>query len=305
MNARFLRRLRESAPYYLFLLIPLIYIIVFAYVPMAGVQIAFRKYGPRTGIWGSPWVGLRYFEKFFSSYKFFDILKNTLSLSVYQMAAGFPIPIVFALLLNVMRNERYKKVIQTITYMPHFISIVVLVGMVNRMLSPINGIYALLINTFGIPRVDILANPDAFSHIYVWSGVWQAFGWNSIVYLAALTAVSPELHEAAEIDGASRWQRVLHVDLPAILPTATIMLILRFGQIMSVGFEKVYLLQNDMNLRTSEIISTYVYKIGIGSGGLSDYSYATAIGLFNSVINLILVTSVNAIARKMGETSLW
>jgi putative aldouronate transport system permease protein len=299
------KRLINSWEYYLFLVIPLMYLILFVYIPMAGVQIAFRRYTPLGGVWGSEWVGIRNIVKFFQSYQFKRVLPNTLRLSLYSLAAGFPIPLIFALFLNVMRNGRLKKVVQTITYMPHFISTVVLVGMLVRFLSPVNGIYGQLINLFHLKGTDILAQPGAFPHLYVWSEVWQHFGWSSIIYLAALAGVSAELHEAAEIDGASRFQRMIHIDLPSILPTAAVLLILGFGQVMGIGFEKVFLMQNSLNLRTSEVISTYVYKIGLGSGGLSDYSYATAIGLFNSVVNLLMAGGVNAVTRRLSDTGLW
>ena len=300
------KRLVNSWEYYVFLAIPLIYLILFAYIPMAGIQIAFRRYTPIGGIWGSEWVGLRHIIRFFESYQFGRVVPNTLRLSIYALIAGFPIPIIFALLLNLMYNGKLKKLVQTVTYIPHFISVVVLIGMLNRLCSPINGFYAHLIRFFDLSTIDILAQPNAFPHLYVWSGIWQHFGWSSIIYLAALAGVSSELHEAAEIDGASRFKRVIHIDIPSILPTATILLILGFGQIMSVGFEKAFLMQNSLNLRTSEVISTYVYKVGIASvAGISDFSYATAIGLFNSVINLFMAGGVNALTRRMSDTSLW
>jgi len=294
---------------YAFLLLPVIYLAIFAYVPMGGVLIAFKKYNPNDGILGSPWVGFNYFKKFFSSYQFERVITNTLRVSIYSLLASFPLPILFALVLNTLRDGWFKKTVQTVTYMPHFISMVVLVGMVIRFFNPVNGLYAKIYALLGFAGQppDLLASPAAFIHMYVWSGVWQNFGWDSIIYLAALTAVSTELHEAAQIDGATRLRRMIHVDFPAILPTVTIMLILRFGQIMGVGFEKVYLMQNSLNLRTSEVISTYVYKVGIGAeaGARTDYSYATAIGLFNSAINLVLVAGVNKLTSKYGETSLW
>ena len=299
------QRIKVNWQLYLFLLLPAAYIVIFAYIPMLGAQIAFRRYSARLGIWGSPWVGFDHFLRFFQSYQLRRILPNTIRLSLYGLIAGFPIPIIFALLLNVMKNGKTKKIIQTVTYMPHFISVVVLVGMVYRLLSPVNGLYAHIIRLFNLRNVDLLAQPSIFPHLYVWSGVWQNFGWSSIIYLAALAGVNSELHEAAEIDGANRFQRVIHIDFPAILPTATILLILSSGSILSVGFEKIYLMQNAMNLRVSEVISTYVYKIGLGSGGLSDFSYAAAIGLFNSVVSLIMIASVNVLARKLSETSLW
>jgi putative aldouronate transport system permease protein len=237
------------------------------------------------------------------------VLSNTIRLSLYTLIASFPVPILFALALNTVTNAPFKKTVQTLTYMPHFISTVVLVSMVIKIFNPLNGLYgkafALLGGVGTAP--DLLASPNAFVHMYVWSGIWQEFGWNSIIYIAALASVSPELHEAAEIDGATRLQRVVHVELPAIIPTATIMFILSFGRVMSVGFEKVYLMQNDLNLRMSEVISTYTYKVGLGSaiGGKTDYPYATAIGVFNSAINMVLVLLMNAITRRLGETSLW
>lgn len=291
---------------YLFLLVPVIYIILFKYIPMAGLQIAFKKYKLGLGIWDSPWVGLNNFRKFFNSYQFKRVIVNTLRLSLYSIFIGFPFPILFALLLNTVERERFKKTVQTITYMPHFISTVVLVGMIVKAFNPNNGIYGILCKAItGIVPQDPNGTGTGFTNLYVWSGIWQNFGWDSIMYLAALTAVDPSLHEAAQIDGASRWQRVCHIDFPAILPTITIMLILRAGSVMSVGFEKVYLMQNDLNLSASEIISTYEYKRGLASGGNSDFSLSTAIGLFNSSINLVLLIIVNWISGKVSENSLW
>jgi len=290
---------------YLFLLLPLAYIVVFAYVPMSGLQLAFKKFSPRLGIWGSPWVGFDQFEKFFKSYMFERVLKNTIRVSLYSLIAGFPIPIIFALLLNSMRNYKYKRSIQMITYIPHFISTVVLVGMVLQMINPRVGLFGILYKTLtGSDLPNLIGMPKAFSHLYVWSGVWQGLGWGSIIYISALSSVDSELHEAAEIDGASRFQRVRYIDFPSILPTATIMLILNSGQIMNVGFEKVFLMQNGLNLRASEVISTYVYKVGIASS-TQDFSYATAIGLFNSVINFILICLVNSFSKRVSDNRLW
>lgn len=291
---------------YLFLLIPLVYIIIFKYVPMAGLQLAFRKYKIQGGVWHSPWVGLKNFEKFFNSYQFTNVVTNTLKLSAYSIFVGFPFPIIFALMLNTAERVWFKKTVQTITYMPHFISTVVLVGMILQLFNPNYGLYGQLVRLLtGSRAVDLMATTGGFTNIYVWSGVWQSFGWDSIMYLAALTAVSPELHEAAQIDGATRFQRVLHVDLPAILPTITIMLIMRMGSVMSIGFEKVYLMQNDLNIAASEVISTYEYKRGLANAGATDFSLSTAIGLFNSTINLIIMTLVNALCRRLSDTSLW
>lgn len=307
MNNNLLRRIGNHWQIYCFLLLPLVYLILFCYVPMTGVQIAFRKFTIRDGIWGSKWVGLSNLSKFFDTYNSWTIIKNTLTISLYSIVAGFPIPILFALMLNCVRNERYKKAIQTITYMPHFISTVVIVGMILQIANPRVGLYGTLMHGLtGSYPADPLGSPKVFVHLYVWSGIWQQFGWSSIVYLAALSNVDPQLHEAAIIDGASRWQRVLHVDFPCILPTATIMLIMRAGNVMSIGYEKIYLMQNNLNLATSEVISTYVYKIGLGAGSnVPNYSLSTAVGLFNSVINLVLICTVNAITRKLSETSLW
>lgn len=291
---------------YVFLLIPVVYLLIFKYAPMFGLQLAFKKYKLSQGIWGSEWVGMKNFMKFFNSYQFSRVIKNTLTLSFYSIFVGFPFPIIFALLLNSVENERLKKTVQTITYMPHFISTVVLVAMIIKVFNPNYGLYGQLAKMLtGTTPPDLLASGAGFTHLYVWSGIWQNFGWDSIMYLAALTAVDPALHEAAQIDGASRLQRIWHVDIPAILPTITIMLIMRAGSIMSVGFEKVYLMQNDLNLAASEIISTYEYKRGLASGGASDFSLSTAIGLFNSSINLLLLVIVNLIAGKVSENSLW
>ena len=298
--------LRRDWQLYLFLLIPVVYIIIFAYVPMGGLQIAFKDFAARTGIFGSPWVGLKHFKKFFSSVYFGRTVGNTLALSAYSLACGWPLPMIVALMLNCYRSQKVKSITQTVMTLPHFISVVVLVGMMFQMFSARNGIYgAAIFRLTGTRPADPFATPSNFRHFYLWSGVWQDFGWGSIIYLAALAGVDPSLHEAATVDGASRFKRVLHVDLPTILPTIVIMLILRFGNIMSIGFEKVFLLQNDLNLSYSEVISTYVYKVGLSGGGKTDFSYATAIGFFNSVVNLVLIVVVNFIAGKVGDTSLW
>ena len=291
---------------YIFLLLPAAYFIIFAYIPMLGLQIAFKKYTILGGIWGSPFVGFSNFTKFFRSYNFVRVITNTFRISIYDIFAGFPFPIIFALCLNTIDNRRYKKALQTITYMPHFISVVVIVGMLMQIFHPMNGIYGVLTRALtGKQAVDLFGKPDAFPHLYVWSGIWQRFGWNSIIYVATLTSVPEELYEAARVDGASRFKMILHVDIPALAPTIIIMLILRLGQVMSIGFEKAFLMQNSLNLRTSELISTFVYKQGLAAGGPTDFSYAAAIGLFNSIVNLVLIILVNKISRKLSETSLW
>ena len=288
---------------YLIILIPLVWLFIFRYIPMYGVQIAFRNFQATKGITGSEWVGLKHFNKFFNHYMFKKVVKNTIALSIYQLLAGFPFPILLALALNNTLFMRFKKTVQIVTYMPHFISTVVMVGIIRQFLSPKTGLINHLIALLGNTPVDFLGQAGYFRPIYVWSGVWQSCGWGAIIYLAALSGISMELHEAAIIDGASRYQRMLYIDIPGIIPTIVILLILNAGNIMNVGFEKVYLLQNSINLDASEIISTYTYKMGLASA--ADFSYGAAIGLFNSVINFILIVVVNVIARKTSDISLW
>lgn len=297
----FMRILKRNWVCYLFILPMLIYVIIFNYIPMYGIQLAFKDYRVADGIWGSAWVGLKHFKTFFESYQFKDLLWNTLSLSLYSLIAGFPMPIIFALLLNYITNVKLKKVVQMVTYAPHFISTVVYCGMILIFLSS-DGVINQLLKLIGIDSVAFLTNPSNFRHIYVWSGVLQNIGWGSIMYISVLTSVDPTLHEAATVDGATRFQRLLHIDLPAIVPTMVIMLIMRTGEIMDLGFEKAFLLQNNINLDYSEIIATYVYKIGIQGG---QFSYSSAIGLFNNVINMVLLVVVNKIAKKVSDVSLW
>ena len=287
---------------YLFVLPALVYFVIFRYYPMYGVQIAFRDFSGSKGFLGSPWVGLKHFRRFFNSFQFWIVLRNTLGLSLYQLIAGFPIPIMLALSLNQVPRQRFKKVVQTVTYAPHFISVVTLVGMVLIFLSPSSGLIPKIIALFGIETPLLMGRPEWFKTIYVLSGIWQNVGWSAIIYLAALAGISPELHEAAIVDGATKLQRIRHIDIPGIMPTAVVLLILNMGQIMSVGFEKAFLMQNNANLDSSEIIATYVYKVGLLGG---QYSFSTAVGLFNSVINLVLVVAVNRLARSLSGTSLW
>lgn len=297
----FMRILKRNWVCYLFILPMLIYVIIFNYIPMYGIQLAFKDYRVADGIWGSAWVGLKHFKTFFESYQFKDLLWNTLLLSLYSLIAGFPMPIIFALLLNYITNVKLKKVVQMVTYAPHFISTVVYCGMILIFLSS-DGVINQLLKLIGIDSVAFLTNPSNFRHIYVWSGVLQNIGWGSIMYISVLTSVDPTLHEAATVDGATRFQRLLHIDLPAIVPTMVIMLIMRAGEIMDLGFEKAFLLQNNINLDYSEIIATYVYRIGIQGG---QFSYSSAIGLFNNVINMVLLVVVNKIAKKVSDVSLW
>ena len=287
------------------LILPVVYLILFHYAPMFGLQVAFKDYRPKDGISGSEWVGLQHFQDFFSNYKWKSLLNNTLSISLYSILVGVPIPVILALMIHVSERPLLKKLTQNISYIPYFISTVVMVGIINQILNPFTGLVGTLFRMLGITDVtDIRSNPEAFLHLYVWSDIWQYMGWDSIIYVAALSSVSQELHEAAEIDGASRWRRVWAVDLPAIAPTICIMLIMRFGAVMAVGHEKVYLLQNTLNISHSEVIATYVYKYGIGD---NNFSYGTAIGLMNSVINTLMVVVVNWITKKIsgGEQSLF
>jgi putative aldouronate transport system permease protein len=287
---------------YLLVLLPIIYLIIFKYIPMAGVQIAFKNFNVIKGIWGSPWVGFKHFVTFFESPYFGLVIKNTLGISFYSLLAGFPVPIIFALALNEVRTGFFKKSVQMVTYAPHFISTVIMVSIIILMLSPHVGVVDQLFSFMGVQATNFMGIPEYFKSIYVWSGIWQNLGYSSIIYIAALSSVDPSLYEAARVDGATRWQKIIHIDLPSLIPISVIMLILSLGSIMGVGFEKIFLMQNALNQSTSEVISTYVYKVGLIG---ANFSFSTAIGLFNSVINLILLVIVNFIARKFSETSLW
>lgn len=288
---------------YVFLLPAAIYIGTFMYAPMYGLIIAFKDFTASKGIMGSPWVGFKWFETFFNTPRFWQILQNTLTLSIYSLIVGFPLPIILALFINDIGNLKAKKFTQTVTYMPYFISTVVLVGMMSVLFSPRSGVVnTLLASLGGSGDTFFMGESRYFRHMYVWSGVWQNMGWNSIIYIAALTGVSQELHEAAKIDGANKFQRILHVDLPAILPTMVILLIMNCGNILSVGYEKVYLLQNSLNTPVSEVISTYIYKMGLQQ---QRYSYSTAIGLFNNLINFGVLVTVNKLSKKVSGTGLW
>lgn len=306
-RSSFGRRLRMDLvrhwPLYLMVLPAVIVIAVFAYGPMYGVVIAFKNFKPAYGIAGSPWVGMRNFERFFSSYQFRNTLTNTLSISIYSMLAGFPAPIILALMMDQIRNKSSQRFIQTVTYMPHFISVIVVSGMILTFLNVSTGLYGNLARLLGVndPK-DILGDKNLFSTIYVLSDIWQHSGWDSIIYMAALSAVDPSLHEAARVDGASEWDRIVHIQIPSIVPTMVILLILRAGSLMNVGFDKVYLLQNGLNLDRSEVLSTYVYKVGMIN---QQYSFSAAANLFNTVVNFVMIMLVNQIARRLGETSLW
>ena len=294
-------RIWECRHYYLLVLPALLYVIIFNYVPMYGLQIAFKNFKVPLGIAGSQWVGFKNFIDFFNSYNFKELFVNTFAISFYSILVGFPIPIIVALILNEL-GGKFKKGVQTILYAPHFISTVVIVGIMNIMFSPTIGVVNTLISKLGGESIYFMANPEYFRHMFVWSGVWQGMGWGAIVYLAALSAVDPELHEAASIDGATRLQKIIHINLPTIKPTIIIMLIMKLGQVATVAYEKVYLLQNELNIEVSEVISTYVYKRGLIN---NDYSFSTAVGLFNNIINIIMLLLANHISKKYSETSLF
>ncbi|MBR6300022.1 MAG: sugar ABC transporter permease [Clostridia bacterium] len=297
---RFRRKVLSNWMLYLFVLPTLAYIVIFHYLPLYGIQIAFRNYKPARGIWGSDWVGFKYFIKFFNSYNFYEIVRNTLVISFMEMLM-FPMPILLALVLHYTPIAWLRKFTQSVTYAPYFISVVVLCGMVVAFFSQ-SGIINQISLKLGGQAVDYMNFPKYWRALYVGSGVWRQTGYSAVIYIAALAGVSPELHEAAIVDGANRMQRIWHIDIPGILPTIVILLILRCGRVMSVGFQKAYLLQNDLNLEVSEIISTYVYKMGLQKG---QYSLSTAVGLFNNVINFLLVISVNKAANVLTGSGLW
>jgi putative aldouronate transport system permease protein len=287
---------------YAMILLPVVYIGIFNYLPMYGVQLAFKRFSPSRGIAGSAWVGLKYFQIFFTSPSCWQVVWNTLSVSVYSIAINFFFPIALAVALNETQHKGFRKTAQMITYAPYFISTVVMVGLIMQVLDPRLGIVNRIVVTLGGAETNFMGKPELFKSIYVWSGLWQGIGYSAIIYLAALSGVSPELQEAAIIDGCNRGQRIWNVDLPSITPTIVIMLIMSFGFVMSVGFEKVFLMQNNLNLSSSEIIATYVYKVGLIN---ADFGFATAIGLFNSVVNVVLLVGANSIAKKMNQPGLW
>ncbi len=294
--------MRRNWELYAFLLPALAIIALFYYVPMYGVQIAFKDFDAYAGIAGSEWVGFANFARYFRSYYFLSLVANTLAISVYQLFVGFVVPIVLALLLTQIGSRRYRRFIQNVIYTPYFISSVVLVGMLSIFLSPSGGFVNAIRTAQGKEVIDFIAQPRYFRHLYVWSGIWQTAGWGTVIYIAALSAINPELYEAATVDGCNKLQRIFYVDIPSIAPTMVIVLILNTGSIMNVGFEKVFLMQNTLNLSVSEVISTYVYKIGIIN---TDYSFGSAIGLFNSAVNMALLLCVNTVSRRLSETSLW
>ncbi|MBD2872682.1 ABC transporter permease [Paenibacillus arenilitoris] len=277
-------------------------IFIFSYIPMYGVQLAFRDYDFSKGLTGGEWQGLHYFKQFIDSYLFTDLMRNTFFISFATIVVGFPAPIVLALVLNQIRRKKAKQLMQTTVYLPHFISVIVLVGMLNVLLSPETGIAGHLMKAAGLGHINLLASTSTFIPTYVLSDIWQHCGWNSIIYLAALSTVDPQLYDSAKMDGASRWQTIRYIDFPALIPTIVILFILSMGNILSTGFEKIFLMQNALNLPVSEVIATYVYKIGIVS---NQFSLASAIGVFNTVINFIFLFAMNAISRRVSNTSLF
>jgi len=297
-----IKNIKANYQLYILLAPTVIMLIILNYIPMYGITLAFKDYVPSKGILGSPWVGLKYFERFFNSFSFSRILSNTLKISFASLIFGFPVPVIFALMLNQLRQEKFKRMIQTITYAPHFISTVVLVGMMMVFLSPRSGLINNIIQMLGGEPIFFMAKKEWFIPLYILSDIWQNTGWNTIIYLAALSSVNPELYEAAIVDGATKLQRIKHIDIPAILPTIVITLIFACGGIMNVGFEKVFLMQNSLNREVSDVIATYVFEQGLIR---AQYSYSTAIGLFNTIVNIILLITVNKIAKKLTDTSLW
>lgn len=291
-------RVKKAKFLYLMLIIPLVYVFIFNYIPISGIVMAFQQYSPRDGIFASEWVGAYNFMRFFNSPVFWNVLGNTLSISLYSLIASFPFPIILAVLVNHCLLPRFKKGVQTITFAPYFISAVLLVGLLSQLLSIRSGIVNAVLERLGQPRVDFMGNPGLFSHIYVWTGIWQQTGYSAIIYISALAGVDPTYHEAARIDGANMWRRVWHIDLATIRPTVVIMLVLSVGSIVNVDFERAFLMQNPINLSASEIISTYVYKVSVATQR-PDYSFGTAIGLFQNVISVTLTLLVNKIVDKL------
>ena len=301
---RTLRLIKRKWGLYLLLAVPVVYVFIFNYVPMYGVTLAFKTYDIKAGILGSAWNGFYQIQRFTTNVKFWQILGNTMIISLYNLVAGFPIPILLAIGLTHLPSAKYRKTIQMVTYAPHFLSTVIMVGLLNQLLSLHNGLLNRVLVMFGSEPVNFLGKAEYFRHVYVWSGVWQEAGYGAIIYISALAGVDPQLHEAASIDGASMWKRIWHVDIPGILPTIVIMLILRMGSVITVGFEKIYLMQNTTNVSLSEVIETYVYKQSI-TASKPDFSYSTAVGLFQNVVSLCLVLSTNYISQRVSNYGLW
>ena len=303
MGRKILSALKKDWQLWAMILPALAYIIIFCYVPMYGIQLAFRKYDFSKGLTGGDWVGFKYFIQYFESPMFWTTLRNTFVISFFTLVCGFPAPILLALVVNSLRQKKLRRVVQTAVYMPYFISTVVMVAILQILLSPSTGVVSNLLKSLHIiPQSrNLLGTPSAFVPVYVLSGIWQSAGWNSIIFIAALASVDGQLYDAAKVDGANRWQQVIHVELPAIVPTIVILLIMNMGRVLSVGFEKVFLMQNDLNLSVSEVISTYVFNIGVQSG---QFSFGSAVGLFNTVINFAFLMIANMVSKKAADISL-
>lgn len=293
----------EKDRYLILLIAPVvIYYFIFNYIPMYGAIIGFKDFMPGKGIFNSPWVGLKWFNEFFRSVYFGRLIRNTFLLSVYSLVFSFPVPVIFALLLNEIRNNYFKRVVQTVSYLPHFISLVVVVGIMANFLSPTDGIFNIFLKRIGMEPINFMGEPGWFRPLYIVSGIWQNFGWNSIIYMAALTAIDPELYEASKIDGANRWKQMVHITLPGLMPTAVMLLILALGGLMNVGFEKIILMYSPATYEVADVISTYVYRRGLLG---AQYSFGAAVGLFNSVINFMLLVTMNMVSKKVTEIGLW
>lgn len=303
MGRKILSGLKKDWQLWAMILPALAYIIIFCYVPMYGIQLAFRKYDFSKGLTGGDWVGFKYFIQYFESPMFWTTLRNTFVISFFTLVCGFPAPILLALVVNSLRQKKLRRVVQTAVYMPYFISTVVMVAILQILLSPSTGVVSNFLKSLHIipQSINLLGTPSAFVPVYVLSGIWQSAGWNSIIFIAALASVDGQLYDAAKVDGANRWQQVIHVELPAIVPTIVILLIMNMGRVLSVGFEKVFLMQNDLNLSVSEVISTYVFNIGVQSG---QFSFGSAVGLFNTVINFAFLMIANMVSKKAADISL-
>ena len=298
------QEIRRNWQLYLMVLIPVIYLLVFKYYPMVGAQIAFRKYTPVEGIWGSQWVGLKHFKRFFDNPQWITFVKNTIAISVYNIVLSIPFPIMLALAFDYTRNRFFRKTVQMVTFLPHFLSTVIIVSLINLIFDNRTGIVNNLLQMITGSKVNILGEAKFFRSLYVWSGIWQATGWSSILYISALAAVDTQIHEAAIIDGANKLRRIWHIDLTTIRPTIAILIVLKLGSVLSVGFDKTYMMQNPINLEYSEVLATYEYKVGTG-GMIPNYSYGAAIGLMVSIVNLCLVVSANKLSNKLSGSGLW
>lgn len=298
------KEIKRNWQLYLMVLIPVIYLLVFKYYPMLGTQIAFRKYVPVDGIWGSEWVGLKHFERFFSNPQWVKFVKNTMALSLYTIVLSIPFPIMLAIAFDYTRSKYFRKTVQMITFLPHFLSTVIVVSLINLVFDNRTGVVNNIIQMVSGSKVNILGTAENFRSLYVWSGIWQNTGWSSILYISALAAVDTQIHEAAIIDGANKLRRIWHIDLTAIRPTIAIMIVMKLGSVLSVGFDKTYMMQNAVNLEYSEVLSTYEYKIGTG-GMIPNYSYSAAIGLMVSLVNLVLVVTANKVSNKLSGSGLW